>query len=92
MVLNVAGANHDGAQEFGFLAHTGRHLVVGTRPSTVHPCLPSRRRNGPARHLLSGERTGFEGISMDDLYAVAERRRVPAYRRVTAEVLAAVDD
>lgn len=33
----------------------------------------------------------FEGITLDDLYAVAERHRVPAYRRVTADVLAAVD-
>ena len=89
MVFNVAGANHDDhTKNFAFLATPDGTWSLAPAFDVTHASRADS--DWTSRHLLSVNGR-FEGITLDDLYAVAERHRVPAYRRVTAEVLAAVD-
>jgi serine/threonine-protein kinase HipA len=89
MVFNVAGANHDDhTKNFGFLATPDGTWSLAPAFDVTHAYRSDREWT--SRHLLSVN-GHFEGITLEDLYAIAERHRVPAYRRVTAEVLAAVD-
>ena len=89
MVFNVAGANHDDhTKNFGFLATPDGTWSLAPAFDITHAYRADSEWT--SRHLLSVNGR-FEGITLDDLYAVAERHRVPAYRRVTAEVLSAVD-
>lgn len=89
MVFNVTGANHDDhTKNFGFLATSDGAWSLAPAFDVTHAYRADSEWT--SRHLLSVN-GHFEQITLDDLYAVAERHRVPAYRRVTAEVLAAVD-
>lgn len=90
MVLNVAGANHDDhTKNQAFLETPEGRWSLAPAFDVTHAYRPDSEWN--SRHLMSVD-GHFEGITLDHLYAVAERHSVPAYRRVTEEVLAAVDN
>ena len=80
MVFNVMAVNNDDhAKNFSFLrsADSGWHLSPAF--DLVHAYNPNNE--WIARHLMSVDGK-FEGIGLEDLYAVGERNDVPGYRRV----------
>ena len=84
MVFNVMAVNNDDhAKNFSFLrsADSGWHLSPAF--DLVHAYNPNNE--WIARHLMSVDGK-FEGIGLEDLYAVGERNDVPGYRRVVREV------
>jgi serine/threonine-protein kinase HipA len=89
MAFNVAGANHDDhTKNFAFLATPEGDWSLAPAFDVTHAYRPDSKWT--SRHLMSVNGR-FEEISLDDLYAVGERHSVPGYRRLTREVLAAVD-
>ena len=89
MVFNVAGANHDDhTKNHAFLATPDGDWSLAPAFDVTHAYRPDSEWT--SRHLMSVNGR-FDGITLEDLYAVGERHGVPAYRRVTAEVLAATD-
>ena len=89
MVFNVAGANHDDhTKNHAFLATPDGDWSLSPAFDVTHAYRPDSEWT--SRHLMSVN-GHFDGITLEDLYAVGERHGVPAYRRVTGEVLAATD-
>jgi serine/threonine-protein kinase HipA len=84
MVFNVMAVNNDDhTKNFSFL----RGADSGWRLSPAFDLMHAYNPNNQwiARHLMSVDGK-FEGIGLEDLYAVGERHHVPGYRRVVREV------
>ncbi len=89
MVFNVAAANHDDhTKNFAFLCSPDGLWALAPAFDVTHAYRPDSVWT--SRHLLSVN-GHFEGISRDDLEAVGERNRVPGYRRIRREVVAAME-
>ena len=89
MVFNVASANHDDhTKNQAFLATPQGDWSLAPAFDVTHAYRPNS--TWTSRHLLSVN-GHFDGITLDDLYAVGDRHGVPGFRRVTREVLAAVE-
>ncbi len=89
MVFNVAGANHDDhTKNMAFLATPAGTWSLAPAFDVTHAY--RRDSEWTSRHLMSVNGR-FEGITLDDLYAVGERHEVPGYRRLVREVFDAVD-
>lgn len=89
MVFNVMAANRDDhTKNFAFLRREGREWELA-------PAFDITFAHNPAGAWTSQHQMAVNGkndrISMSDLHDVGDRHDVPAFRRVVADVLAAVD-
>lgn len=89
MAFHVAAANHDDHSEnFAFLCNSTGHWSLTPAFNMTH----AFRSDSIwiSRHLLSVN-DRFIDITIDDLYVVGERNKVPNYRRIVRQVLGAID-
>ena len=88
MVFNVMAANiDDHAKNFAFLRSADSDWRISPAYDVMYAYNPTNE--WISRHLMSVDGK-FEGIGLDDLYAVGERNNVPGYRRLVREVRAGV--
>ncbi len=88
MVFNVMAVNNDDhAKNFAFLRGADSDWRLSPAYDVMYAYNPSNE--WISRHLMSVDGK-FEGIELEDLYAVGERNDVPGYRRVVREVRAGV--
>jgi serine/threonine-protein kinase HipA len=88
MVFNVMAVNNDDhAKNFAFLRRADSDWRLSPAYDVMYAYNPANE--WISRHLMSVDGK-FEGIAIEDLYAVGERNDVPGYRRVVREVRAAV--
>ena len=89
MVFNVAAVNNDDhTKNFAFVRREGAAWELAPAFDVTHAYRPDSPWT--SRHLLAVN-GAFAGVELSDIYAVGERHRVPAFRRVVREVLSAVD-
>ncbi len=90
MVFNVMGVNHDDhTKNFAFMRSEDSGWKLTPAFDVTHAHNPISRWT--SRHLMAVNGK-FEGIALDDLYAVGERNDVPGYRRIVREVRDAVSE
>jgi serine/threonine-protein kinase HipA len=88
MVFNVVGVNRDDhTKNFSFLREQGGPWELSPAFDITHAHAPNS--TWTAKHLLSVNGR-FEDITIADLHAVGERHKVPGYRQIVRDVLAAV--
>ena len=79
MVFNVMAVNNDDhAKNFSFLRSADSDWRLSPAYDVMYAYNPSNE--WISRHLMSVDGK-FEGIELEDLYAVGERNNVPGYRR-----------
>lgn len=89
MVFNVVGVNRDDhTKNFSFLRHQGGPWELSPAFDVTHAYGPNS--TWTARHLMSVNGR-FEDIRIADLHAVGERHKVPGYRQIVRDVVAAVE-
>jgi serine/threonine-protein kinase HipA len=89
MVFNVAAANHnDHSKNFAFLCDSAGNWSLAPAFDVTHAYRSDSVWS--SRHLLSVN-DRFIDITIEDLYVVGECNKVPDYRRIVRQVLAAVD-
>lgn len=84
MVFNVLAANHDDhTKNFAFMRSEDDGWRLTPAYDVTHAYNPDNK--WISRHLMSvnGE---FEGITVEDLYAVGERNFAPGYRKIVRSV------
>jgi serine/threonine-protein kinase HipA len=90
MVFNVAGANHDDhTKNHAFLATPSGDWSLAPAYDVAHAYRPDSEWT--SRHLMSVN-GHFDGITLDDLHVVADRHGVRGYRRITSDVLVAMEE
>jgi serine/threonine-protein kinase HipA len=90
MVFNVMAVNNDDhAKNFAFLRDADSGWGLSPAYDITHAYNPNNQWIN--RHLMAVNGK-FEGIALEDLYAVGERNDVPGYRRVVREVRQAVSE
>ena len=88
MVFNVVAVNNDDhAKNVAFLRDGDSDWRLAPAYDVMYAYNPTNE--WISRHLMSVDGK-FEGIELEDLYAVGERNNVPGYRRVVREVRAGV--
>jgi len=90
MVFNVMAVNRDGhTKNLAFLRRRGAAWELAPAFDVTHASRPDSQWT--SRHLMAVN-AKFEGVTIEDLWAVGERNQVPADRRVAREVRAAIDN
>jgi serine/threonine-protein kinase HipA len=88
MVFNVMAVNNDDhTKNFAFLREADSEWRLSPAYDVMYAYNPNNE--WISRHLMSVDGK-FEGIALEDLYAVGERNDVPGYRRIVREVRAGV--
>jgi len=84
MVFNVVAANHDDhTKNFAFMRSEGDRWHLTPAYDVTHAHNPASQWT--TRHLMSVN-AKFEGITLEDLYAVGERNFAPGYRQIVRSV------
>ena len=90
MVFNVMAVNRDGhTKNLAFLRRRGAAWELAPAFDVTHASRPDSQWT--SRHLMAVN-AKFEGVTIEDLWAVGERNQVPADRRVAREARAAIDN
>jgi serine/threonine-protein kinase HipA len=90
MVFNVAAMNRDDhTKNFSFLLPSGGTWMLSPAFDVTHAFNPMGEWTQHHQLSVNGR---FDGITLGDLYAVADTHGIPRFRQVTADVLAAVGE
>ena len=89
MVFNVAALNRDDhTKNFAFLLPENGRWNITPAFDVTHSYRPS---GGYTQRHQMAINSKFEGITMDDLVAEAEKHFIPGYRKIIEQVLAATE-